>query len=134
MPEALEALAARDGVTQALLTGNVEANAELKVSAFGLDRWLDFELGAYGSDPHRARSDLVAIARDRAAERQGGTPDVVLVGDTTLDIKAARDGGARVVAVASGTTDLETLRAAGPDAVFPDLRDTERVLAAITRP
>ena len=134
VPEALEALAARDGVAQALLTGNVRANAELKVSAFGLERWLDFELGAYGSDPHTARSDLVAIARDRAVERHAGPLDVVLVGDTPLDIEAARDGGARVVAVASGSIDLETLRAAGPDAVFPDLRQTERVLAAITQP
>ena len=50
--EVLEALHGRDDVIQSLLTGNIQANAALKVSAFGLERWLDFEVGAYGSDPH----------------------------------------------------------------------------------
>ena len=67
--EVLESLHARDDVVQSLLTGNIETNAALKVSAFGLERWLDFEVGAYGSDPHERRSDLVAVARERAAEQ-----------------------------------------------------------------
>ena len=51
-----------DGVVNSLLTGNIQANAAVKVGAFGLDRWLDFEAGAYGSDPHHDRSDLVSVA------------------------------------------------------------------------
>ena len=51
--ETLAALHARDDVMQSLLTGNIESNAAIKVSAFGLERWLDFEVGAYGSDPPR---------------------------------------------------------------------------------
>jgi phosphoglycolate phosphatase len=39
-------------VIQSLLTGNIQPNAVVKTSAFGLDRWLDYEVGAYGSDPH----------------------------------------------------------------------------------
>src|SRR3954469_22306366 len=63
VPEVLAALHDRDGVVQSLLTGNLEANAAVKVGAFGLDRWLDFEAGAYGSDPHEGRSDTPAAGR-----------------------------------------------------------------------
>ena len=40
--EALRALAERDDVVQSVLTGNLEANAALKLAAFGLDAFLDF--------------------------------------------------------------------------------------------
>jgi hypothetical protein len=36
-----------------------------------------------------------------------------------------------VVAVATGPYRVEELQATGADAVLPDLRDTERVLAAV---
>ena len=107
MPETLAALHGRDDVIQSLLTGNIRANAAVKVSAFGLDRWLDFEVGAYGSDPHEERSDLVAIARERAATKYGEPTGAVLVGDTPLDVRAAREAGARAVAVATGFSEPE---------------------------
>jgi phosphoglycolate phosphatase-like HAD superfamily hydrolase len=56
---------------------------------------------------------------------------VVVIGDTPLDVAAGRAGGARVVAVATGHYDVESLRATSPDAVLPDLGDTEAVLEAI---
>src|SRR5918999_797619 len=62
VPETLAALHGRDDVINSLLTGNIAANAALKVSAFGLERWLDIEVGAYGSDPHEERYEPVAIA------------------------------------------------------------------------
>jgi phosphoglycolate phosphatase len=130
--ETLAALHEADGVVNSLLTGNVEANAAVKVGAFGLDRWLDFEAGAYGSDPHERRSDLVAIARERTAARYGEPTGAVLVGDTPLDVAAAREAGARAVAVATGFSDLETLRASEPDALLQDLSDTEAAVRAIT--
>lgn len=131
--QALAALARRPGVVQSLLTGNLEANAAVKLSAFGLERYLDLEVGGYGSDPHRARSDLVAVARRRAAAKYGAEPeDVVLVGDTPLDVRAAREAGARCVAVASGPHGPEELRAAGADAVLADLTDTGTVVATVT--
>jgi phosphoglycolate phosphatase len=132
VPETLAALHEADGVINSLLTGNVRANAAAKVSAFGLDRWLDFEAGAYGSDPHERRSDLVAIARERAAARYGETTGAVLVGDTPLDVLAAREAGARAVAVATGFAELDALRESEPDALLEDLSDTEAALRAIT--
>jgi phosphoglycolate phosphatase len=130
---ALEALGGRPGVVQSLLTGNVEANARVKLAAFELDRHLDFEVGGFGSD-HWHRPSLVGVARRKAADKHGVAFDAeatVLVGDTPLDVAAGRGGGARVVAVASGSYGPDELAAAGADAVLPDLRDTAAVLAAI---
>jgi phosphoglycolate phosphatase-like HAD superfamily hydrolase len=132
VPEVLEALHRRDDVINSLLTGNIQANAVVKVSAFGLEPWLDFEVGAYGSDPHEERSDLVAVARERAAAKYGEPTGAVLVGDTPLDVRAAQEAGARAVAVATGFADAEALRASGPDAYLEDLSDTGAAVAAIT--
>jgi phosphoglycolate phosphatase-like HAD superfamily hydrolase len=129
--EALAALGGRDDVLQSLLTGNIEANAVLKLAAFGLERHVDFEIGGYGSD-HRVRSELVAIACERASAKHGldlGPSDTVLIGDTPLDIAAAREAGARAVAVATGPHGDEELAEA--DAVLADLSDTAAVLEAV---
>jgi phosphoglycolate phosphatase-like HAD superfamily hydrolase len=128
----LEALHAREDVVQSLLTGNIEANAAVKLSAFGLERWMDFEVGAYGSDPHEQRSDLVAVARERAAAKYGEPAAAVLVGDTPLDVRAAQEAGARAVAVATGFAERDALVASGPDALLEDLADTAAAVAAIT--
>jgi phosphoglycolate phosphatase-like HAD superfamily hydrolase len=132
VPETLAALHEHHGVVNSLLTGNIEPNAAVKVGAFGLDRWLDFEAGAYGSDPHERRSDLVAVARERAAARYGEPTGAVLVGDTPLDVLAAREAGARAVAVATGFADLDALRESEPDALLQDLSDTDAAIRAIT--
>ena len=132
VPQTLAALHARDDVINSLLTGNIESNAAIKVSAFGLERWLDFEVGAYGSDRHEERYELVAIARERAARKYGEPTGAVLVGDTPLDVRAARGAGARAVAVATGFSDLEALRGSEPDALLPDLSDIDAAVRAIT--
>lgn len=131
--EALERVGGEPGVIQSLLTGNVERNAMLKLKPFGLARYVEFGCGAYGSD-HRVRGELVPIARERAERAHGLTiarSDVILIGDTPLDVAAAHEGGARAVGVATGPYDEASLHAAGADAVLPDLSDTERVAAAI---
>ena len=132
VPEVLEALHGRDDVVQSLLTGNIESNAALKVSAFGLERWLDFEVGAYGSDPHERRSDLVAVARERAAAKYGEPTGAVLVGDTPLDVQAAHEAHARAVAVMTGFAERGALLAARPEALLEDYSDTAAAVAAIT--
>ena len=131
--EALEALHGRSDVLQSVLTGNIEANAATKVGAFGLERWLDLEIGGYGSDGG-VRSELVGVALGRARAKHGvelSAPDAVLVGDTPLDVFAAQAAGARAVAVASGHSGEDELGAAGPDALLSDLCDAEAVRAAV---
>ncbi len=133
---ALWALAASPGVVQSLLTGNIEPNARLKLAAFGLGRGVDFDVGAYGSDDGH-RPNLVEVARRKAAAKYGiafGPASTVLIGDTPLDVLAGREGGARVVAVASGRSTVAELRAAGADAVLADLVDTDALLRAVLAP
>jgi phosphoglycolate phosphatase len=115
-----------------VLTGNIRPNAVTKLSVFELDGYLDFEIGGYGSDDE-VRANLVGIARDRASAKYGLQFDernTVLIGDTLRDVQAGQHGGARVIAVATGSHSAEALRIAGADVVLPDLRDTRAVMEA----
>jgi phosphoglycolate phosphatase-like HAD superfamily hydrolase len=121
------------GIVQSVLTGNMRALAAVKLTALGLDPYLDLGVGAYG-DAHEIRADLVPLARASAAAAHGADfsgDATVLIGDTPLDIEAARLSGARAVGVATGNFTMAELAAAGADAVLPDLTSTPRVLAAI---
>jgi phosphoglycolate phosphatase len=123
------------GVTQSLLTGNLKPVARLKLGLVGLDRHIDFDLGAYGSD-HHDRTRLVPIVRQRLQARDGHaavTPEIVVVGDTPRDIACARAGGVPVVAVATGNFKREELEAHAPDALLDDLSDTEAVVETLLR-
>jgi phosphoglycolate phosphatase len=131
--DALTALQATPGIIQSVLTGNIRPNAITKLAAFGLDAFIDFEAGAYGSDDED-RPRLVAVAQKRAAARHGTTftaANTVLIGDTPRDVRAGTEGGARVVAVATGSDSLDALRAEGADTVLPDLRNTGAVMNAV---
>lgn len=131
--DALAALATTAGVRQSVLTGNLRVIAHLKLEAFGLDRWLDLAVGAFG-DEEPERAALVPLAWRHAREWRGEVyhaAQTVLIGDTVRDVEAALVNGAAAVAVASGTTPVAQLRAAGAHVVLDDLTDTERVLAAV---
>jgi phosphoglycolate phosphatase len=122
------------GVVQTVLSGNLRANARLKLAAFGLDRWVDLELGAYGSDAED-RTKLVPIALAHARTRLGAPPPndaVWVVGDTVRDLEAARAGGVRCLLVATGRPAYEELSAAEPDALLRDLADTDAVVEVLT--
>ena len=130
--ELLERLDATDGVRQTLLTGNLTANAAVKVGAFGLTHLFDAEIGAYGTD-HADRLELVPIALERAQRFRGEVyaPDEVwVIGDTPNDLACARAGGVRCLLV--GTGGQEGLEALGADAVLADLSDVDRALAVLT--
>ncbi len=133
--EAVAAVAELPGVVQSVLTGTIRPNAAAKVRAFGLDRFFDFEIGGYGSEIYPMGAQLLR-SRGRAAEKYGweiGTVPAVYLGDSSRDVEAARTGGARCVAVASGRSTAGELRDAGADVVLDDLSDTEAVVGAVDR-
>jgi phosphoglycolate phosphatase-like HAD superfamily hydrolase len=127
----LEALGGEASVTLALLTGNLEPCARLKLAPLGVnDR---FAFGAFGSD-HEDRHRLPAVAVQRAFDATGHRFEgkrIVVVGDSIHDVRCGRSLGVRAVAVASGKTPPETLAGESPDALLSDLSDTEASLAAI---
>jgi phosphoglycolate phosphatase-like HAD superfamily hydrolase len=124
--ELLESLAARQDVLFGLLTGNWRGGAEVKLSRFDLNRFFNF--GAFGDDGLQRR-ELVPVALQRAAAIAGqpfAKEQVLIVGDTALDVDCAKAGGVQVLAVATGFASQEELRAAGADWVFPDLTHAVR--------
>jgi phosphoglycolate phosphatase-like HAD superfamily hydrolase len=139
LPGAAAALAALDrvpGVVQSVLTGNLKPVAVIKLATFGLDTHIDFEVGAYGSDDS-VRANLVEIARRRATAKYQTSFDertTILIGDTPSDIEAGHDGGAFVVAVASGRSGMDELRGANAEVVLPDLTDTAALVLAVLGP
>jgi phosphoglycolate phosphatase-like HAD superfamily hydrolase len=62
-----------------------------------------------------------------------GDDATVYIADSPRDVDAARIGGARSLAVASGRATAAELRDAGADAVLPDLTDTAGLTALIVR-
>ena len=122
--EVLEELDAREGVRLAVLTGNLEPIAHLKLARAGLGRFFERGQGGFGSDSED-RLDLPAIARRRA----GGHPraDTVVIGDTPRDIACARADGVRCVAVATGPYSAAELD--GADVVLESAHDLLDVLS-----
>ncbi|MBF6176122.1 HAD family hydrolase [Nocardia blacklockiae] len=131
--EALDALARVAGVVQSVLTGNIRPNAYRKLDTFGLaGPPLEWGIGAFGSDD-RVRANLVGIAQRRAAAEHGVSftrANTVLVGDTPNDVRAGLEGGAKVVAVATGSDRADVLAEVGADIVLPSLEDTAAFLVA----
>ena len=127
----LDALSGRSDVYLALLTGNFEAGARIKLEYF--DLWRYFRCGAFGDDAHD-RNALLEAALRRVHEGGGPTiaaSDVVIVGDTPLDVAVAIAGGTRSVAVATGSHDVEALLASGADVVLEDLSEVPVALEAL---
>jgi len=133
--DAVSEVAGRRGVVQSLLTGTIKPNAVEKLRAFGLEEFFDFEVGGYGSEVYPKGAQLL-MTRGRAAEKYGVTfneSSTVYIGDSSRDVEAARVGGARSIAVASGRSTVSERREAGADVVFTDLADTAAVVQAIDR-
>ena len=129
--ELLAALAERDDVVLALLTGNIVRGAQAKLGSAGLDHY--FEFGAYGSDCEE-RSGLPPVAVERALARTNrsfrGT-EIVVIGDTPYDIRCGEALGVFTVGVATGGHSCEELSSVGADAVFEDFSDTDAVLRVL---
>lgn len=129
----LAELAGRDDVVQSLVTGNLPELAECKLSPFGLDRHVEFDIGGYGALSEH-RHDLVADAMARAHRKHGTefpVDRVVVVGDTPRDVAGALHHGAVAVGVATGRSSAQELTDSGAHAVLPDLADTDLVLRTL---
>ena len=127
----LDALRDNGWVTLALLTGNIERGARLKLSGPALNEY--FAFGAFGSDsPHR--EELPPIAIHRAAEFSGHRfrgRDVVIIGDSIYDVRCGAPHSATTIAIASGKTSAERLRAENPHHFFASAEDREGLIQAI---
>jgi phosphoglycolate phosphatase len=114
---------AERGYLLGLTTGGVEAAARFKLARGRLNRYFSF--GGYGSDStDRAEVTKRAIERAAALDGNGLTPSrCLVVGNTPLDVAAAKGAGAVAVAVASGRFGMDDLRNAGADHVLSSLEE-----------
>jgi phosphoglycolate phosphatase len=106
-----------------LLTGNIRLGAEIKLRHFGL--WKEFETGAFADD-HEERDQIAHAAFRRGKKILGENlrgEEVLVIGDTPLDIRCGRAIGARVLAVATGGSTLDELQKHQPDWAVNDLRE-----------
>lgn len=129
--EILERVREHPRYLSSLLTGNLEPAAHLKLRHVGLSEFFGELPGAFGDDSHDRR-DLPALAAARINARLGvalSPEQFIVIGDTPNDIACAKHFGARSVAVSTGRFDsAAALAAHSPDALLPDLSDTELVL------
>jgi len=113
-----------------LLTGNFAETGSLKLERCGIDP-SQFTVAVWGDDsPHEppARDHLPPVAFARFRERFGRSVDpsrVTIIGDTPHDVRCAKAGGCRALAVATGKFSILELEQSGPDKVVPDLSATD---------
>jgi phosphoglycolate phosphatase-like HAD superfamily hydrolase len=125
--EVLQAVADHPRYQSALLTGNIEPAAYLKMELVGLSEFFPLP-GAFGDESHDRR-DLPALAAERIRSKLKldlQPHQFIVVGDTPNDIACAHHFGALALAVGTGRLyTTEDLLACSPEAFIPDLSNLE---------
>jgi phosphoglycolate phosphatase-like HAD superfamily hydrolase len=107
----LESLKA-SGKLIGVASGNLESVGWHKIEAAGLRHFFTF---GFFSDNHESRGAIFRNAVEHVNVQLGPAARVCFIGDTPSDVEAARQAGAQILAVASGTFSLEELTACSPD-------------------
>jgi phosphoglycolate phosphatase-like HAD superfamily hydrolase len=122
VPERLRQLS-RGGHLLGIITGNGDGAAFIKLARGDLMRWFSF--GAYAT-AGMDRAGIVGEAVRRGEAFLGEdvpNREIYVIGDTPLDIGAARAVGCTSIGVATGNFDAAALREAGADHVLETLEE-----------
>lgn len=114
-----------------LLTGNVKEIAYEKLKRAGIKDYFSF--GAFGSMAFQ-RVDLIEIARKEASKvlaEEVSIHELVIVGDSPLDIACARAGGIPVIAVGAGHFKSHEL--AHADLTVDSLEEKDKIINFLTK-
>lgn len=120
MPGALELVRAQHaaGVKLGVFTNKRGPQSRRICEHLGLTPYLDGVFGATDTPWLKPQPEFAA----HVLVQLGGQPETtLLIGDSPFDVKAAHNGGFACWCVTTGTHDSAQLRAAGAEAVFPDL-------------
>ncbi len=110
-------------VPMGLLTGNIENIGRDKLTKAGLNQYFPF--GGFGNEAYR-RVELIEIARKKAEQvlkRQINKSELILVGDSPLDVQCAKEGGIPIISVATGKYSKNELQARGSNLVLSSLTE-----------
>jgi phosphoglycolate phosphatase-like HAD superfamily hydrolase len=110
----------RKGAILSVATGNLERIGRQKLAAAGLLGF--FHLGAW-SDKFEYRADVFRHAIQQVRCRLPRHPSILVIGDTTADVLAARANHLPVIAVATGTYTFEQLAASQPSLCLHSLAE-----------
>jgi phosphoglycolate phosphatase-like HAD superfamily hydrolase len=115
---------AQKGALLGVASGNLEAIGWIKIEKAGLREW--FRFGGF-SDHFPVRAKLIGHAAMKARELAGNkghnVASICVVGDTPLDIEAARANFLSVIAVATGKYTFDELQRCQPEACATSLKD-----------
>ncbi len=126
--ECLDLLHRTPGVALALGTGNVEGGAFIKLRRAGMDHY--FPVGGYGSD-HLERWRLLERGWEKARIHYGrdfSRKETWVIGDTPLDVMAAREAGFQAIGVGAASYSTQELREAGADHAIDTLHQLPALL------
>ncbi len=111
------------GVVLGIVSGGLEGSARIKLERGHLNRY--FPVGGFGTDS-RDRHEITRVAIARVSTMHGRdieAREVIVVGDTPLDVDAAKAVGAISLGVASGRYSVDELRRAGADLTLASLKE-----------
>lgn len=126
--ELLEELKEKKNFLIGIATGNIYEGAELKLLPSGL--WKYFRFGAFASDSEK-REEILIIAKKRAENILKDKDEIektFVIGDTPLDIIAAKKAGFISVAVATGNFSPSDLMVYSPDILLENFKNYKKIL------
>lgn len=117
------------GVTQTVVTGNIDVVGRIKLAAAGLVPPIAPDLGGFG-DGGRDRIEVarVALGRLAAASPAITSQGCWIVGDTPRDLQCARALGLRCALVGSGRHSAASMAELEPDILLDSLADPRELL------
>jgi phosphonatase-like hydrolase len=116
------------GIQLAASTGFGRAVAD---SIFGRLKWQQYFVTVVtGDDVTLGRPAPFMIFHAMEAAKIGSTADVIAVGDTPLDLQAARNAGVRGIGVLSGAGTEEKLRAEKPAMILKSVAELPKALGS----
>jgi phosphoglycolate phosphatase-like HAD superfamily hydrolase len=127
---ALQRFSLEPDLELALLTGNLEQGARLKLEH--ADLWDYFGWGVYG-DESENRNDLSRKALETIIEKNGPTDPrrIIIIGDTVSDIRCGQAIGATTIAFSAGFEPAEKLLPARPDHCIADFTYLPAIIAKL---
>jgi phosphoglycolate phosphatase-like HAD superfamily hydrolase len=131
IPELLDELMMNGNIYLALLTGNLECGARIKLEPYGLNDY--FPVGAFGDDGFM-RTDLPRVALQRAEsfyEIKFEPSNIVVFGDTADDVTCGKLLHARTIAIVRNPSLEDLVITSKPDHIFKNTEDTDSLIAAI---
>ncbi len=126
--EFVDHVSKRADIVVGLGTGNLERGARLKLGPTDLNKYFSF--GGFGSDAED-RADVLRHGHRRGEKKHGASipaDSVFVIGDTLLDVAAAKRAGFKSVAVATGRSNIEKLGTGSPDFLLNDLTEGHKFL------